>query len=246
MAERWLDRSAVTKRLETFFGTQHSNLAMFGSTVNQTFEAFVFSQVISWYRGEGWTVTLVSPPKSKPGTVSLKFSTRGRPARYTFARCVKPSTTVQVRHGLRVATRHHTPQQKQPANVCLDVAVIDDLDLAGFGTDDAVKNEHLRSFGEAKHMSAFAELVASFLGLVHELLPEHLVTGSATVGPRDHPRPFLYVSGHLYRTAAGIKETIEARKLDVEVHDHESSAFHASPLATRPAPPRARKKSRRP
>ena len=48
----------------------------------------------------------------------------------------------------------------------LDVAVIRDMDLEGFSTFDHVPNDQLLTFGEAKHMSAFAELVASFIGVV--------------------------------------------------------------------------------
>jgi hypothetical protein len=237
----WVDQQRLTERLTAFFGAQKDDLAAFGRTVNQTFEAFVFAQVVSWYRHKKWEVKLV-PPKDKPAEyIRLKFSTRGRPANYTHARCTKGKRAIQIRHGLRVATRFHRRTQRHPANVVLDVAVIKDLDVSSLKTYHHVENEHLVTFGEAKHMSAFAELVANFIGLVHEMLPER-VARNGRRRRSAHPRPFLYASGRLYSTAEGIRETIAARDLDIEVYDHTTTAFFSSPLpiklVARAAPPR--------
>jgi hypothetical protein len=207
-----MDREAVSERLAKFFSTNRSDLGKFGSTVNQTFEAFVFTQVISWYRGRNWKVVLEPPKGSPAGTVKLKFNTRGRPSGYTYARCEKDDVVVQIRHGLRVATRHHKRFQFPPANVCLDVSVIQDRDLLDYDTDAYLPNDDLITFAEAKHMSAFAELVANFIGLVHEMQPNRLAEGSMRQPRpgrrRRHPAPFLYVSGILYKTARGVVETI--------------------------------------
>lgn len=100
-------------------------------------------------------------------------------------------------------------------------------------SDDFLENDLLLTFGEAKHMSAFAELVASFIGLVHELTPKALkrhktrLTGTRR---KRHPAPFLYVSGVLYRTASGIKLTIEDRGYDVDVYNRVDSLVSTSLL----------------
>lgn len=73
---------------------------------------------------------------------------------------------VHIRHQLRVATKFRNEELSMPANVCLDVAVIQVTDLNDFKSDDFVANDKLITFGEAKHMTAFAELVASFVGLI--------------------------------------------------------------------------------
>jgi hypothetical protein len=126
-----------------------------------------------------------------------------------------------VRHQLRVATKHHRQNAAPPANVCLDVAVIRDVDLSGFTTYDFVSNKDLVTFGEAKHMSAFAELVAAFVGLVYEMQPARLRrirTKKWKISVRDHPSPFLFVSGQLWRTAEGVADTIARRRLDIDVY----------------------------
>jgi hypothetical protein len=120
-----------------------------------------------------------------------------------------------------VATKYHVNNKGPAANVCLDVAVIRDSNLSWYGTRDYLPNADLITFGEAKHMSAFAELVAGFLGLVYELQPHRLKrtrTKAWKNAPQDHPAPFLFVSGHLWYTAEGIAATVVRRKLDVDIY----------------------------
>jgi len=226
MAAPWIDLRTLKKTLADFFDEQRQPITTFGSTVNQTFEAFVFASVIGWYRECGWDVVISNPLNEVTGkpVFKLKFSTRGRPADYSHATCSNGSVVVHVRHQLRVATRHHRDKQKNKANVCLDVAVIRPTDVSSYSTDTAAPNEQLISFGEAKHMSAFAELVAGFIGLVHEMQPERLKRtriGSWNQQRVDHPAPFLYVSGVLYFTAEGIKETILRRRYDIDLYTQE-------------------------
>lgn len=220
----WIDLAELKSKLQTFFRTNQKELSQFGSKVNQTFEAFVLAQVAAWFRDRpGWTVEVVSPVGSDgKDSFRLKFSTRGRPSGYSYIRCTSSDGIVlQIRHQLRVATKHHRNNGEPAANICLDVAVIEDLDLEEFGTSDFVPNSALITFGEAKHMSAFAELVAGFLGLVHEMQPHRLKrvrTKAWAARAQEHPSPFLFVSGHLWYTAEGVAATIVRRKLDVDVY----------------------------
>jgi hypothetical protein len=99
----WVDQGKVAQQLQAFFGAKRNDLSAFGQTVNQTFEAYVFAAMISWYKQRGWDVQLISPKNGAAGTVKLKFNTRGKPSGYTYAFCRKGSKEVQIRHGLRVA-----------------------------------------------------------------------------------------------------------------------------------------------
>jgi hypothetical protein len=234
MTNLWIDKRAAEQQLEAFFRKNKSRIQDFGSTVNQTFEAFVFASVLNWYTSEGWSVNIVNPASS-PNEVKLKFNTRGMPERYSYAVCEKDNTRIQVRHGLRVATFYNKPDFSFPANVVLDVAVINDRNLSGFKSNDFIDNIDLITFGEAKHMSAFAELIANFLGLVHEIKPDAMqpISSSQTSNLRLHPVPFLYVSGHLYPTARGVLESIKARNLNIDVFDHDSGKFFGIALPLR-------------
>jgi hypothetical protein len=219
MSGAWIDQEALKLRLADFFTLNKASLSTFGNTVNQTFEVFVFAAVISWYRQRGWKVNFVHPNgKKNHEALRLKFSTRGRPAGYTHASCRKGRRKVQVRHQLRVATRAYIESQQTRANICLYVAVIKEIDLSGYSTNHAVPAKSLITFGEAKHMSAFAELLASFIGVVHEMQPKRLRKRVGSHKRRaEHLSPFLYVSGYLYPSAQGILETIDRRKYDINV-----------------------------
>lgn len=221
----WVDVDAVKKQLATFFSNNKQDLSLFGNTVNQTFEAFVFAALVNWYSDNGWSVNFHHPQKQNQKIVKLKFSTRGRPDNYTYAICEKKDTRIQIRHQIRVATKHHRVYQSPPANVVLDVAVVADQNLSRYKSEDYVDNSALFTFGEAKHMSAFAELIAGFIGLVHELKPDMLLPIRMYPNPvtkREHPSPFLYVSGYLLPTARGLQQTIIDRGYDIDIYDHDT------------------------
>jgi hypothetical protein len=247
----WVDVSKLRSQLDTFFGHKKRDINRFGSTVNQTFEAFVLAQVVEWYRSQpNYTVHVVGPKRRKsrtqrsrqsaqpgPPTFRLKFSTRGRPANYSYVLCVGPTgEAFQIRHQLRVATRHHKEGVLPRANVCLDVATIRDRDLDDYSSSDHVPNEDLITFGEAKHMSAFAELVAGFIGLVHEMQPNRLRrTWNQKRASQAHPSPFLFVSGHLWATAEGMEATIKRRRLDIDIYSKTKLLAQGLSLPTKPA-----------
>lgn len=255
MAEKfWIDRPALEKSLAAFFDQKETDLHRFGSTINQVFEAFVFAQMIAWHKKDGWSCTFVHPRRIAPAAaimpfaaspqaepLRLKFSTRGKPSNYSYASCKKGSELRQVRHGLRVQTFHGQRFGISRANVVLDVAVIADTDLSYYGTDDALPNSLLLTFGEAKHMSAFAELVASFLGLAREMQPQRTNVNSRYRKGEPRPFPFLYVSGYLNGTANGLHETIKKRRFAVEVFWQTRDLTELVRLHTKAAPKRNKK-----
>ena len=223
MPDAYIDQQALKQQLAGLFNTEKDKFAYFGSRVNQTFEAFVFASVIKWYQNHGWQTTFHHPmdPSTKQPTPKLKFSTRGRPDGYSYISAIKDGEEVEIRHQLRVSTVKHRDRNRHPANICLDVAVFRRMDLSCFKTYHAIPNDKLITFAEAKHMSAYAELLASFVGLVHELQPFRLKqVRIKTFSPSEHPAPFLYVSGMLYSTAQGLKETIERRKFDIDIYSN--------------------------
>ena len=87
-------------------------------------------------------------------------------------------------------------------------------------------------------MSAFAELLAGFIGVVHELQPQRLRrVRIKAASPLVHPAPFLFVSGKLWHTAEGILETIRRRKFDIDVFSRTKALCEAVALPTEAAKP---------
>jgi len=215
------DQELAKNELNDFFLKNGALLTSFGSTVNQTFEAFVFASCIKWYKNNDWIVNIINPKDGRyKNKFQLKFNTRGAPANYSYAKCVKNNEIKQIHHGLRVNTKYSTYEvDKFDSNICLDIAIIKETDISNYKTDIAIPNEQLLSFGEAKHMSAFAELIASFIGMVHELLPKALNPAETLEGDI---LPFLYVSGGLYKTARGIYDTIKNRGYKIKIYSFDN------------------------
>lgn len=247
MSRKWIDKGKLAQDLSVFFDDKRKDIELFGRTVNQCFETFVFASLIGFYRDNGWTVSIHHPPgEGGAKLLTIKGSTQGRPDNYSYAECAKGGDVVEVRHQLRVATASHQTGQVPPANVVLDVAVIKRLDLSSLGTNDFVDNAHLVTFGEAKHMPAFAELVAGFIGLVHELQPGRLSNVRGVNGPATgatHVAPFMYVSQYLQPTAQGIQVTLNVRGFDIDVYTPDSSGPLSLKLPQKDAPPKVGKKN---
>ena len=72
--------------------------------------------------------------------------------------------------------------------------------------------------GEVKHMNAFAELLANFIGLIHELTPARLKKIRKRALNHSAIPPFLYVSGLMNPTAKGLQGSIDIRKFDLDVY----------------------------
>lgn len=220
----FFDQKKAQSDLLNFFKKEKVNVNSFGSKVNQTFEAEVFAKVIKKYRSGGWTVTLVNPIIYGKPEFRLKFNTRGAPVHYSYATCRNSDgRECQIRHGLRVQTKHHSVKNKFSANMVCDIVVMENLRIDHYTTSSALPWDKLIAFGEVKHMSAFAELIASFIGLIFEIQPHRLkrIRKKSWVRP-DHVSSFLYVSGKLNPTAEGILETIVKRKFDVDVYSYDS------------------------
>ena len=127
MAETWVAVAELKNRLHAFFGQQKKELNRFGSTVNQTFEAFVFAQVVGWYKTKpGWTVKMVNPKdqKTKKEIFRLKFSTKALPTdtrtsyvrRATTDRVFRFGTSSELRPGTtrRVVIQRRTSVSMSP------------------------------------------------------------------------------------------------------------------------------------
>ncbi|HCY77477.1 MAG TPA: hypothetical protein DHV28_16295 [Ignavibacteriales bacterium] len=218
MAEYLFNQKETKESLKVFFKNEKAKLYSFGSSVNQTFEAYILAKVIDKFKNDGFSVLVKNPKVEGKEIFRLKYSTRGAPNKYTYVIVRKRHLSYQIRHQLRISTYSEKKERDFNANICCDISIIKDEDLSYFKSDESIPNDWLISFGEVKHMSAFAELVASFIGLVHELMPSKLKRIRVKKYKKVILPCFLYVSGFLNPTARGIIETIKNRKFDVDIY----------------------------
>ncbi len=218
-----------------FFEYKQKDLTTFGNTVNQTFEAFVFASIINWYQENGWRIRF-EHPKNYGGKVRLKYSTRGKPENYTYAVAVKRKKQIEIRHNIRIRSAH-SDYESPVASFVVDVGVLKVHSAENFSTYDSVENRNLITFSEAKHMSAFAELIGGFIGIVHELLPKRLRRHKTPIGNPIHPHPFLFVSGFSNPSAEGVIATIIERGYRISIIDRDSKDLYGLPLQEIPTKP---------
>ncbi len=125
MEKVWIDQERIRRSLAQFFEYKQNDLKIFGNTINQTFEAFVFASVINWYRKRNWDIQFQHPKKSG-GMVRLKYSTRGRPDNYTYVEAVKGKKKIEIRHNIRIRSAYGNNQDPIAsfASFVVDVGVI--------------------------------------------------------------------------------------------------------------------------
>ncbi len=239
MANEWIDQEKIREQLAQFFKYNYSELDTFGRTVNQTFEAFVFASVIRWYNKKGWKIHF-QHPKNNMGKVHLKYTTMGRPDKYTYAIAIKGKEKIEIRHNIRIRSAHSNSEYPV-ASFVIDVGVLKAGYASNLSTYDPVDNENLITFAEAKHMTAFAELISSFIGAVHELMPKKLKKYKPLKNTPLHPSPFLFVSGFTNPSAAGVIKTITERGFRISICDRDSKDLHGLSLQKIPTKPAGRK-----
>ena len=222
----WFDQAGEIQALRAFFAANGAQAQDFGRRVYQTFEASTFAKVIRWYQRNGWKTQILNPLIAGKRRFRLKYNTKGNPKNFTYVRCTKGDVSVQIRHQLRVETFHNRSKGKRVprANVVCDVAVVRDGFYDHLRGNMHVYRTNLITFAEAKHMDAYAELVAGFIGLVHELQPKRLSARRAAKVAEygGHPPPFLNLSGVCMGSAEGLKATIRRRRLNINVYDSKS------------------------
>src|SRR5688500_10111630 len=134
------NQEVVKNQLKDFFQEEKANINNFGSTVNQTFEASVFANVIKWYKNTGWSVKIVNPIENGKPIFKLKYNTRGAPPNYSFAHCSKDGLSCQIRHGLRTHTKSYNIRNQRSANIVCDIVIMSDVNIDHFSTDTALEN----------------------------------------------------------------------------------------------------------
>jgi hypothetical protein len=241
-----VDLAHVEQAFASFLAGRGATISTMDRTYAQRFEAYSFLHVASRLRAMAVSSGFV--PEGKP--VRLKYSPRGRNENYTYFsfRLGSGPEALELRHNLTV--RSHHAHLRSPAAFSLDLAVVDE-GAVPLG-EAVIDNTRLVTFYECKNFQAFPELLASFLGLVGEMLPAAIRRGRK---PLRFPKLGLDCPGLL--TGGGepsvncyeIWRTVKRRKLLVDLwfyspaHNNLVQAtVPARPFLVAPAPKKRRKR----
>jgi hypothetical protein len=213
MAYKGVDLAGVAQDLGAYLTQYGQVLNTAFNTYAQRFEAYCFLEEIRRLKAAGLAPVLRNPGGAK--YVVLKFYTRGRPSKYSHAEFGVRGEAIEMHHNLKVRSFHAgLPGATDPEpGFHLDLAFIRADSIV---EDKWVSSEDLLSFVECKHMPAFPELIASFLGLVHEVMPRYLFPKRASwFTRRCLRRPTLMTSRFPSIGARSVWKTVSARGLSL-------------------------------
>lgn len=248
--KRRLDLNQVESAFAAFLQSHGGTIATMDRTFAQRFEAYSFLFVAKRLSASSAASGFV--PAGKP--LRLKYSPRGKNENYSYFEFqpIAGGPGFELRHNLSVRSAHSRSTSK--AAFSLDLAIVE-MGSVGVG-ESIVDNTHLITFFECKNMIPFPELLAGFLGLAGEVLPQAL---RKTKRARRFEQLGLDVPGLLTgggepsTTCYEIWHTVERRKLLVELwfyspeHDALVQARGRSPVRSRkPAKPPKKRAKRAP
>jgi hypothetical protein len=210
-----LDVSRVQRELTRFIRRHRTRFNHLASKETQLLEMASLAIAAEHYARANYTVFPVNPIN---GTFKVKTSSKGYRSSFSWFRAEQATNAIEIHANLGVQSAYRA----DTGIYVVDVGVIkaDALSFRGPGkTDEWVANKDLITFLEAKHLTAYPMLLAQFVGMVHEISPRFISSGSR---PRNfrrdrHFNPALLTVGPLARTARAIHDGFRERGLKIQV-----------------------------
>lgn len=208
MVAPWVDFDAAKQFVSNFLESHARSLSRISETASQVFEAVVIVRLAESYEQSGYDVSVLGQAGN---TFRFKFSTRGHPSRYSHFLLKKDGKEFVLCHNLSVKGRHAVE-----VVFSLDAAVASRPDFdKSLRAKGVLENTGLVTFAECKHLVAYPMLLAQFIGVVNELLPDFLSPGFQPLP--GHPYPTLFVSGNASGNVGKLLESFANRGFKVTV-----------------------------
>jgi hypothetical protein len=230
MAWRGIDLSNLAADLTSFVGRQRQTISTAFSTYAQRFEAYCFMVEFERLKAAKANPAFHNPGGSR--TIRLKYSATGSPIKYSYVSFTVGGEAMELRHNLLVQSAHDDGYSTDPRDVpgfCLDLAIVRANSLV---QDQYVRQFNVLTFHECKNMGAFPELVASFVGLVHEVMPRYVnrIVRPTWFTRRRISPPSLLTASLPTRRARSICANIARRKLCIRVLVYDRASNSLIPL----------------
>jgi hypothetical protein len=164
------------------------------------------------YKSHGYAVRVVNPKRKK--SFIVKTSTRGFP--WNFSRIVaeRNGVRIEVHMNLMVRSAH------DDGIYCVDVGIVSDAVPIEQPAHQwlCVENLSLITFAEVKKLVIYPMLLAQFIGIVHEIKPEFLL--SRTTLDKSHLSPVLIALQHFSGNAGCIVQSYINRGIHVTIAEN--------------------------
>jgi hypothetical protein len=209
-----MELDGVSSALGAYFEAHHADLAYLPVIQSQLLELGALVLSAEHYRLNGYEI---KPANLIRDSFKVKRTSAGWPWNFSWFTASCGPRAVEIHSNLPVAGFYG----KDGARYVVDIAVTEPEVLPAKPTKDpdwAAANCALVSFVEAKKLVIYPMLLAQFIGIVHELKPDHLA-GALPVDFLDarHFNPTLVTTGRWARSCERIYRAFTERKYRVSV-----------------------------
>ena len=176
--------------LYSFFDRNYVTIKINSKRLCHYFEMACYSRVLQYYRSQNFTIDTRSPHGNQK-VFKFKSTTKGTPNNYSFFRVSRKLANSDK-------TRVYDIRSNMPVCSSFDNCIyIPDIVVSKASDKndiEQIENRDLITFCEVKYLLPYPEMLANFIGTIHELTPD-LLTGPV-VREGLHPAPALMPSGH--------------------------------------------------
>lgn len=198
--------------MKAFIRAHSTSFDALNKRQSQLLEMGALALAAEHYRVKGYNVC---PRNLQGGAFRVKLSTRGDPRNYSWFRCEREST-FELHANPPVMSNYGLDEGRY----VVDVGVITEgvWGRASRKELDAVPNQDLITFIEAKRLVVYPMLIAQFIGIVHEIKPGFLGGRRPWGFVRDsHFDPALVAIGYLHATSFKINRALPDRGFRIQI-----------------------------
>jgi hypothetical protein len=212
-----VDVDAISASLRSFVRSHNAEFQKLTGRQSQLLEVGAFLTAAKHYELAGYEVKLRNP---RPGQIKVKLGTKGNPWNFSRFDLSYDGQRFEIHTNLPVLDAVETPGARYVVDVAVAKAgCVPSVPPTGRQQAvEALDNDDLITFIEAKALVIYPMLIAQFIGIVHELKPGFLVGAI----PDDfdemlHFEPSLVSLGYLHGTCWNIVKGFEQRQIHIRI-----------------------------
>lgn len=210
--------------IKNFLNTRKAMLHRISESLSNAFEALSIIYFASAYEEIlGYQKAI---PKNLENGKSYRFmcSTNGNPSNFSYILLEKNGDQFEMRHNLKVGGAMDSDLMYTADIAVVKVGSIKEkLPQLKKSKEYWCENKDLMTFAECKNLSAYSMLMAQFLGVVMELMPDHIVKSRNRELRKkfagNHIFPSLLIANHTQPGAKKVKDSFDRRSYSVIIAD---------------------------
>lgn len=212
------------KEIKEFLTNRKAMLHKISESLSNAFEALSIIYFSSAYEEILGYKKAIPMNLEKGDRYRFMCSTNGNPSNFSYILLEKDGQRFEIRHNLKVGGALDSDLiYTADIAVVKEGSVKEKIPQRKKRKEYWVANDDLITFAECKNLAAYSMLIAQFLGIVMELMPNHIVKSKNRDLRRkfagNHIFPSLLIANHTWPGAKKVKESIDRRLYSVIIAD---------------------------